>query len=262
MNKIPLQMIIGMDTIGNYRNINDSEIQTAELVGQALLTTIDGIEIKIYESHVAFLDSYKDAGAQVGAIPFAAIPDQEAAALAAVATELAVDPSIDPPPEPAPETLKIHKETASVLAIWSSTIASDEFATPFKGMTGHSLPAPPAVSTLLYTLGVFVGLDSIALKDACGDISWNKIKTECIPFFLDKVKEYNPAGTINVKRDCSLASIKTICETSNLFDPSIYPPNLPTLPFLAQWLQKAIAAREAAINYSKEVKNEIIEVIV
>jgi hypothetical protein len=44
--------------------------------------------------------------------------------------------------------------------------------------------------------------------------------------------------------------------------PSIYPPNLPTLPFLAQWLQKALAAREAAINYSKEVKNEIIEVIV
>lgn len=262
MNKIPLQMIIGMDTIGHFRNINDSEIQTAELVGQALLTTMDGVEIKIYENHVAFLDSYKDATAQVGAVPFAAIPDQEAAALAAVATELAVDPAIDPPPEPAPETLKIHKETASVLAIWSSTIASDAFATPFNGMTGHSLPAPPAVSTLLYTLGIFVGLDSTSFKDACGDISWNKIKTACIPFFLYKVKEYDPAGTINVKKDCSLASIKTICETSNLFDASIYPPNLPTLPFLAQWLQKAIAAREAAINYSKEIKNEVIEVIV
>jgi hypothetical protein len=262
MNKIPLQMIIGMDTIGNYRNISDDEIQTVELVGNALLTTIDAVETKIYETHVAFLDSYKDAPAQVAALPFAGIPDQEAAALAAVATELAVDPAIDPPPEPAPESLKVHKETASVLAIWSSTITSPEFTAPFKGMEGHSLPTPQAVATLLYVLGVFVGIEPAVLKDACGDITWNKVKTGSLPSFLDKVKEYNPAAVTNVSKDSSLASLKTICETSNLFDASIYPPILPTLPFLAQWLQKAIAAREAAINYYKEVKNEIIEVIV
>jgi hypothetical protein len=262
MNKIPLQMIIGMDTIGNYRNITDDEIQTVELVGNALLTTIDEVETKIYESHVAFLESYKDAATQIAAVPFAGIPDLEAAALAAVATELAVDPAIDPPPEPAPESLKLFKEANSVLAIWSSTITSDAFAGPFKGMAAHSLPTPQAVSTLLFTLGVFVGLDPASLKDSCGDVTWNKVKTGSIPFFLDKVKEYDPASTQTINKDSSLASLKTICETSNLFDASIYPPHLPALPFLAQWLQKAIAAREAAINYSKEVKNEIIEVIV
>ena len=158
--------------------------------------------------------------------------------------------------------MKIYKETSCVLAIWSSIIASDAFAAPFKRMTGHSLPVPPAALTLLYTLGVFVGLDSASFKDACGHVSWNKIKSSCIPLFLDKVKEYDPARTTNVNKDSSLASIKTMCETSNLFDASIYPSNLPPLPLLAQWLQKALTAREAAVNYFKEVKNEQLEVVI
>jgi len=61
-----------------------------------------------------------------------------------------------------------------------------------------------------------------------------------------------------VSKECTLASIKAFAETSNLFDSSIYPANLPIFPMLMQWLQKAIAAREAAIAYHTELSPKVL----
>jgi hypothetical protein len=56
--------------------------------------------------------------------------------------------------------------------------------------------------------------------------------------------------------------VKELCEKSNLLDPAGYPPHLPVLGIVAQWLQKAIAAREAAMAYFSEAKGEKLEEVV
>ena len=59
-----------------------------------------------------------------------------------------------------------------------------------------------------------------------------------------------------------MESIKAFCEANALLDPAGYPTTLPALSALCVWLQKAIAAREAAITYFKEAKEKVIETIV
>jgi len=61
-----------------------------------------------------------------------------------------------------------------------------------------------------------------------------------------------------IAKECSLAAVKAYAEANNLFDGSIYPANLPVFSLLMQWLQKAIAAREAAIAYHNELVPKII----
>lgn len=58
-----------------------------------------------------------------------------------------------------------------------------------------------------------------------------------------------------------MAAVKTFCEASNTFDSSALPPHLVTLAPLASWLQKAIAAREAALVYFREVKGMELELV-
>lgn len=53
--------------------------------------------------------------------------------------------------------------------------------------------------------------------------------------------------------------MKTIAETNNIFDVSVYPANLPVFAVLATWLQKAVAAREAAIAYHLEANRVSLE---
>jgi hypothetical protein len=49
-------------------------------------------------------------------------------------------------------------------------------------------------------------------------------------------------------------------ESNNLADASVYPPFLSFFPnALLPWLQKAIAAREAAFTYSNEVDKKPLE---
>jgi hypothetical protein len=49
-------------------------------------------------------------------------------------------------------------------------------------------------------------------------------------------------------------------ETNNLADASIYPSYMPVFGnILLPWLTKAVAAREAAINYSTEVDKQALE---
>ena len=53
----------------------------------------------------------------------------------------------------------------------------------------------------------------------------------------------------------TLASIKAFAESSGILDPSVYPANMALCSVaVLPWLQKAIAAREAAIAYHAEIQ--------
>ena len=52
----------------------------------------------------------------------------------------------------------------------------------------------------------------------------------------------------------TLASIKAFAESSGILDPSVYPANMALCSVaVLPWLQKALAAREAAIAYHAEI---------
>jgi hypothetical protein len=55
--------------------------------------------------------------------------------------------------------------------------------------------------------------------------------------------------------------VKELTERYNLTDANAYPAHLPALGPLAQWLQKTMAAREAAVAYYLEAKKETLEAI-
>ena len=53
----------------------------------------------------------------------------------------------------------------------------------------------------------------------------------------------------------TLAAVKAFAESAGILDAGVYPANLAICPVaLLPWLQKAIAAREAAIAYHAESK--------
>ena len=62
-------------------------------------------------------------------------------------------------------------------------------------------------------------------------------------------------------KETSVAAVKALCEANAVFDTSSFPPHLVTLAPLVSWLQKAIAAREAALVYFREVKGTELEVL-
>lgn len=63
------------------------------------------------------------------------------------------------------------------------------------------------------------------------------------------------------ENDNSIAAVKALCEANNLFDASIYPANIPVFSVLCGWLQKAVAAREAAVALAAEVDKVNLEAV-
>ena len=188
-NKIPVWIILGMDTVGEYRSFKTGDIETAVAVGDTLATVLAGIEDKMFESHVAFLVAHK-AAAETVANMLVALAADEVAALENVAAELAppaVDPEAAPPaeaPEPAPESLKPFYETSAVLKVWMSAsgLSGEAYKSAFLSMQNHVLPAPASVCNLLFAVGSFLGLKSDSLKDVCGDTTWELLRTvSCMP---------------------------------------------------------------------------------
>lgn len=183
-NKVPLWMILGMDTVGEYRNFKAGEIETAVTVADVLAAVLQEIEGKMFESHVAFLVAHK-AAADIIAAMLVALAADEASALENVAAELAppaVDPDAAPPaeaPEPAHESLKPFYETAAVLKVWTSAsgLGGEAYKSAFLSMQNHVLPAPASVCNLLFAVGCFLGLQSNSLKDVCGETTWELLRT-------------------------------------------------------------------------------------
>jgi hypothetical protein len=82
-----------------------------------------------------------------------------------------------------------------------------------------------------------------------------------LPALSSKIGSFNPAAVIKPQSPAhSVAAIKAFIESNGLADASVYPSFLPVFPsVLLPWLQKAIAAREAAIAFHLEVKKTALE---
>jgi hypothetical protein len=59
----------------------------------------------------------------------------------------------------------------------------------------------------------------------------------------------------------SASSVRAFCDANNVFDVSGYATHFQGFVVVSIWLQKNLAARELAINYFRETKNEVIEII-
>jgi hypothetical protein len=71
---------------------------------------------------------------------------------------------------------------------------------------------------------------------------------------------YEPTAKVSlVSKENSSASIRAFCDANNVFDAAGYPASLASLPIISLWLQKNLAAREAAVAFFKESKNENLD---
>lgn len=256
--KISQEFILGFDSIGKYRTFKTEEIKLVEGVGAAMLSVFATIDDGCLEAQTSFLEKTKAFNSQ---IPdgLAKLPEAEAAAIATVAAELAVPEGTDPPPEPAPDSLKPYREAAACCKCWNSAISGPPFSNSIDSLINHILPASQAASNLVYAIGCLVNLPEKSLKDAGGDITWESVRMGCVPDLLSKLSSYDPSAQIATTKEASLAAIKSFCEANNVFDASQYPAHVMIFGPLALWLGKALAARETAILYFKEVKQMELE---
>jgi hypothetical protein len=72
---------------------------------------------------------------------------------------------------------------------------------------------------------------------------------------------YNAEEPRTVKSEASVAKIREMCDAANVFDPASFPAHFGGLVPVSIWLQKNLAARDAAIAFYKDVKNETIETV-
>jgi len=245
-----IQFLICIDTIGKYRLIKADDIARVQQIGDALTKRFLKLEQTLGANQLKFFEDskFKSMGEIANAVKAQAV-EEEAKAM----TE------IIPPVEGDHELLKPSRETEAALKAWNVAIANPEFVSAVISLKGHVLPLPQPAVNLFFALSSFVQITPSWCKDMCGDASWDQIKEMALPHLTLKMIAYKAnSQRTGVDNDNTCAAVKSYCETNNLFDASIYPANIPVLGVLAAWLQKAVAAREAAVNLALEVdKNNL-----
>jgi hypothetical protein len=83
-----------------------------------------------------------------------------------------------------------------------------------------------------------------------------------LPQLAERITDFKPSLIRRVTKDTSLETLKAFSEATGILDAANYPAHLPELVPLSTWLGKALAAREAAINYFKEAKNKTLETVI
>jgi len=257
MNKIPSAFFIAADTIGKYRAIKDSEINTIKQVGDALAVCMNILEEKLFKDQVDFLTSHSRVNL---AETLSGIEERVAGAKQDVADKLKQPEPAEgeAPPEPLPEQLKPYEEAVAELRVWTNALVTDTCKYALTSVQKHVLVAPKAVLTVYYVAGLIVGFDpAVGLLGT--ELSWDNIRSNIIPDLIEKLQEYDVSSVKAVSKTTnSLTAIKALCDANTLFEP-VYPAHLPGLAPLSTWIKKAIEAREAAILYHKEVKQIDLE---
>lgn len=272
-NKLKVELVVCIDTIGNYRTFKPSEIKVVEELGAVLVQSFLKAEAKMFIGQTAFFDSHTAAG--FGASIAAAISsasEREAAALAAVEALLNPPPVVaaegeEPAPEPveaAPvepphELFKPYKDADALATLWGELVMEAHPAVV--AMQGHVLPVISPVNNLFFVAGILAGIPPAAFRDIAGDINWDIIRTTLLSDFCSKLLEFKPSLIVKVPREATLESIKAFCEAKGVLSAELYPPSLPACSMICAWLTKALAAREAAVNYYKEAKNKLLELV-
>lgn len=250
-NPVETPLLIAIDTIGKYRRLKAEEIDVVKSVGDAMVATLEAIEKKMFSEQVSCHNEIKPLTSSV-AESLDSLRTAEDSAGASALEEL---------DEEAKAELGPKLEAAARAQVWTQKIINAPYRTYFRALQDYSLPAPTAVCTLFFAAGCLLGLEPDSMRDACKDISWEQIKKTTLMSICHDAFNYDVDGKREVSKENSVASIKALCESSNLFDPSTYPANMQGVVVASLWLQKNLAARETAIAYFKEVKNEDIEIV-
>jgi hypothetical protein len=68
------------------------------------------------------------------------------------------------------------REATARALYWTQQLINAPNSGGFLGMRDHAFPVPPSVLNLLFATGCLLGVEPKAMKDACGDLSWDALK--------------------------------------------------------------------------------------
>ncbi len=236
--KVQQGILIGMDTVGAYRRFTPKEIEIANTIGDALIATCEKIEAQLFENHLQFMTVNTPSVDLITAIP-ATLAEQEAAALAALAAEIGENPIM--------EQLKASKEADAVSEVWTTALTTAPVKDAVDALSNHYLPPVQSGMNLLYGVLSFLGVDTNAYQDVCGDASWSKMRADGCPQLIDLIKTY--AHTADECPTFTDNTFKAYIESTGLADPTILPPAIPVLGIMLTWAQKMMTSRELRIVY-------------
>eukprot|EP00598_Pedospumella_elongata_P004912 CAMPEP_0184980082 /NCGR_PEP_ID=MMETSP1098-20130426/10113_1 /TAXON_ID=89044 /ORGANISM="Spumella elongata, Strain CCAP 955/1" /LENGTH=550 /DNA_ID=CAMNT_0027503443 /DNA_START=31 /DNA_END=1683 /DNA_ORIENTATION=- len=272
------QFLIAVDTVGKFRTFKAAEIERLVEIGNELVKLFTKLEQDMGEKHKEYLKSDAFLKANEGAKgDFAAkVAEAEAAALAAVAEQITAQLAAaaaaaaeaaaaqagedgeggGEAPAGVSELLKPYKEAEAVLeTVWNLAVSASGVAAGIVSLQKYLLPPAAPVLNLLYAVGLLLGFEPAQLQNVCGDADWQAIQKNGLAEYPGRIATYQAAAPrLGGNKLNTLASIKAFAESSGILDPSVYPANMALCSVaVLPWLQKALAAREAAIAYHAEI---------
>lgn len=242
---VSASLILCLDTIGDYRSFAKGDIETAKMIGEKMVTVFEALDTAQFNAQATFLDAQKENSAAVAEL-LAALAAVEAEVVAAQEEALKpaeVEEGAEAPP-PMPETTKALKIAYPVAQAIHAKV-STELAEAINGLAGHVLPATPAVTNLMYATAALAGIGANA-KDAYGEITWECIRTGCMPTLLEACGAKIDAWVAGQGDRAALDEVKAFIE-ANAVLPGEFPPACVACQAVSLWLTKAIAAFDAQV---------------
>jgi len=226
-------------------------VEIAQSVCEKMISTFVSIESKMYEDNVKSLDAIRPL------IP----PITESMEGLKAAEDEAANEAVGALDEEEKAELGPMKEAISRALYWTQNVINAPIRTATASLKDHVLPPPAVVSSLFFATGCLVGIEPNSMRDPCKDISWDALKQTVLDSLTSDAFNYNPQSESTVQSEASAANIRAYCEATNVFDAAAYPSLYQGCVPISIWLQKNLTARETAISYFKESKNENIEII-
>eukprot|EP01041_Mallomonas_annulata_P004831 gene4831-9631_t len=252
MNKVPTAILLCMDTIGKFKSFTPKQIEIAIAVGNKMITIMEKMEEKMFELQVQFFDKQKPNMKTVVELQAKMKDDEDAA----VASLVAPDPENE-----LAEIIKTFQEAKARVELYGQKISSVPLQTIIATLDSHIMPVPQIVCNLFYAAGCLAGVEPVYFKDASGDLAWERIR-KTLPEFMMKVGMYQVKAVTTVVPEATVSAVKTFCESTGLSDSqAIFPTYFPAFQVVHAWLLRAVAAREAAIAFARDVEQTQIELV-
>jgi len=238
-------LILCCDTVGNYRSFAAADVDTAKMIAAKMVTVFEALDTAQFNAQAAFLDAQKEGAAVVGEL-LAALAAVEAEVVAAVEESLKPAEAAEgaPPAAAMPETTRALAVADAVIDGIHAKV-STELAEAINALSGHVLPAAPAVTNLVYAVAALAGIGGNA-KDTYGEITWENTRSKCIPELLGAMGDSLAAWKAGGGDKAGLNEVKSFIE-ANAVLPGEFPAPCAICSALSLWLTKAVAACDARV---------------
>lgn len=283
MNRLPVELVVCVDTVGKYRPLTAQDTAVVSAVGAALVERLVRLETASFTAHEGFLESMAQLSGPV-AEALSKLPAEEEQALEAVVRELSkkkepvsgegeeapaegeegeaeAAAEEEAPEEELPESLKPYKDAAAVLGVWSRAFLEGPLGPALSLLQDHVLPAPAPVRQLVRLAALLTGASEMFMKDTFGEVTWDALRMRIVPSLAASIGAFDPAVEFSVPAAASLEALKAAFDEAGLADAAAYPAHLFVVQHLATWLNKAFEARAAAKTYFSEVLGKEIETV-